>query len=157
MANTKSKKIKTSNYIIKQISASETHSVRHPVLRAGKSIESCIFEGDTLKSTIHLGLFMDNNLVGISSFLKNSNPGIPETSQYQLRGMAVLKSFQGKGLGQIILKHGESLLKEKNAKVLWCNAREVAINFYKKNGYQIIGKSFNLKGIGLHYKMYKTL
>ncbi|PWH81704.1 GNAT family N-acetyltransferase [Algibacter marinivivus] len=151
------KTIANSNYIVKQINAEETHTVRHPVLRTGKPIESCIFNGDNLKSTIHLGIFIKDQLVGISSFFKNSNPNILEENQYQLRGMAILKSFQGKGLGNIILKQGEDLLKEKKIKILWCNAREVAIHFYKKNNYQIIGKPFNIKQIGIHYVMYKTL
>lgn len=71
--------------------------------------------------------------------------------------MAILKEHQGKGIGKIILKHGEQLLKEQHAKIIWCNAREVAITFYKKNGYQIIGESFNIKDIGLHYVMFKVL
>ena len=71
--------------------------------------------------------------------------------------MAVLKPLQGKGLGKTILRHGEVLLKEKNVNIIWCNAREIAVNFYKKNGYQIIGESFNIKDIGLHYAMYKVL
>jgi len=80
-----------------------------------------------------------------------------ETPQYQLRGMAVLKPFQGKGLGEFILRHGDVLLKEKNAKIIWCNARENAVHFYKKNAYQIIGEPFNIKDIGLHNVMYKVL
>lgn len=96
-------------------------------------------------------------MVGICSFFKNNNPNISLNQQYQLRGMAVLKEFQGYGLGKIILTHGEGLLKDKRAKTVWCNAREVALNFYKKNGYQIIGDPFNISDIGLHYVMHKTL
>ncbi len=154
----KSKFIKTSNYIIKQIASNETHTVRHPILRTKKPIESCVFDGDDLETTVHLGLFINNSLVGISSFFKKSNPAISaKTAQYQLRGMAVLKTFQGKGLGHILLEHGENLLKEKHIKILWCNAREVAINFYKKNNYKIIGEAFIIKDIGLHYTMHKSL
>lgn len=96
--------------------------------------------------------------MGISSFFKKSNPSISiKTTQYQLRGMAVLNAFQGKGLGHILLEYGENLLKEKHIPIIWCNARQVAINFYKKNNYQIIGEAFYLKDIGLHYTMYKNL
>ena len=121
-------------------------------------MESCVFDGDNLETTIHLGIFIKNNLVGVSSFFKKSNSIISsETAQYQLRGMAVLKSYQGKGLGRILIEHGENLLKEKQIEIVWCNAREVAINFYKKNNYHIIGEAFILKDIGLHYTMYKNL
>jgi len=153
----KIKNISTSNYKIKIICSKETYSVRHPILRAGKSIESCVFEGDDLETTIHFGVFSKENLVGICSFYKNSHPNILETPQYQLRGIAVLKPFQGKGFGKKILRHAEDFLKEKRAIIIWCNAREIAINFYKKNGYQIIGEPFYIRDIGLHYAMYKVL
>jgi ribosomal protein S18 acetylase RimI-like enzyme len=154
----KSKFIKTSNYIVKIISSKETHTVRHPVLRAGKPVDSCVFDGDNLETTLHLGILHEHKLIGVSSFFKKSNSIISsEKTQYQLRGMAVLESFQGKGLGHILLKHGENMLREKHITAIWCNAREVAINFYKKNNYQVIGKSFIIKDIGLHYTMYKNL
>jgi GNAT superfamily N-acetyltransferase len=149
--------INTSNYKIKKISAPEAYSVRHPVLREGKPLESCIFEGDELNSTIHLGILVDETLVGVCSFLKNTTPYVSEKAQYQLRGMAVLQSHQNKGLGGIILKHGESYLKAQNTALIWCNAREIAANFYKNNGYKIVGKPFNIKHIGLHYVMCKKL
>ena len=71
--------------------------------------------------------------------------------------MAILNEFQGKGLGHQILHFGEQLLKKKNTKIVWCNAREVALNFYSKNGYEIIGRPFNVESIGLHFIMYKVL
>ena len=36
--------------IIKKISSAETFSVKHPVLRKGKSMESCCFEDDDLEN-----------------------------------------------------------------------------------------------------------
>lgn len=142
---------------INQITSNDTQAIRHAVLRIGKPIESCVFEGDNLETTVHFGIFINENLAGISSFFKNSNPNFSETPQYQLRGMAISKQFQNKGLGEIILKYGEAFLKEKDTKIIWCNAREIAISFYKKNAYQIIGESFNIKDIGLHHAMYKVL
>tara|TARA_R110002049_G_scaffold274391_2_gene452320 strand:+ start:1067 stop:1591 length:525 start_codon:yes stop_codon:yes gene_type:complete len=137
------------------INSEDTYSVRHPVLRAGKPIESCIFEGDELETTIHLGLFLNDKLIGVSTFLKKNNSLLSDSGQYQLRGMAILKEFQGYGFGKIILEHGELILKNKKVKTIWCNAREVAVNFYKKTGYQTIGKPFDIKDIGKHFIMYK--
>jgi ribosomal protein S18 acetylase RimI-like enzyme len=145
------------NYTIKHITALETHEVRHPVLREGKPIESCVFIGDNLKTTIHLGLFSKEKPIGVCSFLKNKHHSIPHYNQFQLRGMAVLNEFQGKGLGQLLLKHGESELKKRKTKFLWCNARETAVRFYKKCGFEIIGEPFDIESVGLHYAMYKTL
>ena len=143
--------------IIKKISASETYKVRHPVLRTGKPIESCIFDGDEHENTFHLGLYIENKLAAVASFLKNNNPLIIEKHQYQLRGMAVIEEFQKKGLGKDILNFAESLLKQENTEVIWCNAREIAVNFYKNCNYKIIGNTYTIKNIGLHYTMYKNI
>jgi ribosomal protein S18 acetylase RimI-like enzyme len=71
--------------------------------------------------------------------------------------MAVLKSHQKKGLGKALIHFGENLLQQKKVSIVWCNAREVAVNFYKNNGFNIISKPFHIGDIGLHYVMCKSL
>jgi GNAT superfamily N-acetyltransferase len=149
--------INSTNYKIKQISVQEAYGVRHPVLRKGKPLESCAFNGDFLDTTLHFGIFDKEALLGICSLLKNTTPLISTKTQYQLRGMAILKPYQNKGLGGILLKHVENILTAQNIELIWCNARESAVHFYKKNGYNIAGNPFNIKDIGLHYVMYKNL
>ncbi|WP_298536142.1 GNAT family N-acetyltransferase [uncultured Algibacter sp.] len=153
----KSININSHNYFIKLINSEETYKVRHPILRSGKPIESCAFEGDDHKTTLHLGLYFKDEIVGVCSFLKNKHVNINQESQYQLRGMAVLENFQRTGIGYELLNYAENLLKAKNTNTIWCNAREVALHFYKKNGYTIFGLPFNIGDIGLHYTMYKNL
>ena len=145
------------NYTIKQIKAEETYAIRHPVLREGKPIDSCKFNGDDLLTTFHLGLFTDEKLVGVGSFLQNKNNLLVDDNQFQLRGMAILKPFQRKKFGQILLEYAESELKKQQITLLWCHARETATNFYKKCGYQIIGNPFNIESAGIQYIMYKNL
>lgn len=145
------------NFNIKQIPSEETHSVRHPILRAGYPIESCIFDGDNLKTTFHLGIFTEDKLLGVCSFFKNNHPSFSENEQYQLRGMAILEPHQKQGLGELLLKHGENILKTKHANLVWCNARETAIHFYAKNEFQITGTPFNIETVGIHYLMHKSL
>lgn len=148
---------KASNFKIKLISSKETFPVRHPVLRAGRPLEECIFDNDDLETTKHLGLFSEEKLVGVATFLKSKNQLFKEEAQYQLRGMAVLEDHQGHGFGDAILNYGEHLLKQENVTLLWFNARTVAIGFYQRNNYNIIGASFEISGVGTHYVMYKTL
>jgi hypothetical protein len=56
--------------IIKKIAAAETYSVRLPVLRKGKPIESCRFDGDDLEKPQHFGLYLSRKLIGIISLFK---------------------------------------------------------------------------------------
>lgn len=141
---------------IKNISPTETYAVRHPVLRQGKPIETCSFEGDLHPESIHLGLYANNRLVGVASYLKNSHADF-SGNQYQLRGMAVLPEFQQNGFGEMLFKAGEKQLKEKKADILWFNAREIAKNFYLKQHCIVMGEPYEIKGVGMHYLMVKEI
>ena len=143
--------------IIKEVSVLETFEVRHPVLRAQKPLESCRFEGDDLETTKHFGLFSDGNLVGVVSVFENKSNKFSEKRQFQIRGMAVLPSEQGKGYGQKLLDFAEDFIKKEGGNLIWFNARSVAVRFYEKSGYAVKGNSFEIPGVGIHFVMYKKL
>lgn len=140
---------------VKQINAEDTYQIRLEVLR--KNIPKPFkFDGDFDKDTIHLGAFKNNKLIAISSYMKVLNSNF-KGSQYQLRGMATLEAFQGFGAGKVMMEKAFSILKDKNIECIWCNAREIAVPFYKKLGFEIFGNKFAIEYIGAHYKMYKYL
>lgn len=141
---------------IRKIKPEETYEVRHPVLREGRPIEDCKFDNDDAPGTFHLGLFIQDDLLGIVTYLKNNLEDL-QGNQYQLRGMAILKKHQKRGFGNLLIKKGEDIIKQENGTIVWCNAREIAVDFYIKNGFKIIGKPFVIPKIGLHYVMYKNL
>lgn len=142
---------------IKEITSKETYIVRQPVLRAGKPIESCIFEGDDLETTHHFGLFENNDLTGIISLFKQINPIFAEQNQAQIRGMAVLGSHQKKGFGDALVKYCETYCIENKTDLIWFNARTATVGFYQKLNYQTLGEPFDIKDVGEHYLMYKKL
>lgn len=141
---------------IKKISAEDTIPIRQAVLRQGKPISSCVFKGDELKSTVHLGLFFKDQLAAIATFNDNQRSGF-KGSQIQLRGMAVLDQYKAKGYGRLLLETGEQLATQKKATILWFNARILARSFYEKYGYKIIGDSFEIPDVGTHFAMYKLI
>lgn len=75
----------------------------------------------------------------------------------QVRYMAVDNAQQGKGLGQLVLKHLEGAAKSKGLIKIELQARENAVKFYENNGYRIKEKSFLLWGIIQHYLMEKEI
>lgn len=75
----------------------------------------------------------------------------------QIRFMAIRPDQQGKGLGNLILKHLEAIAREWHVKQLTLQARENALNFYHRNGFKVIEKSHLLFGKIQHYKMVKLL
>lgn len=141
--------------IIKKISSVETFSVRHPVLRKGKPIESCHFEGDDLGTTQHFGLYLEQELVGIISLFKKSNPDFLEKNQYQIRGMAVLENQRKKDFGKALILYSEEKCKNQNVDLIWFNARIEASGFYEKMGYQKKGVPFEIPDVGEHIVMFK--
>ena len=144
-------------FVIKEISAFETIIVRHPVLRFGKPIESCRFEGDDLPTTKHFGLFFENQLSGVVSVFEAKNNLFLEENQFQIRGMAVLEQHQKKGFGVTLLKYCENQIRNKMNEIIWFNARESAIGFYEKSDYQKSGDGFEIADIGIHYVLFKKL
>lgn len=142
---------------IKKITAFESIIVRHPVLRPGRPIESCHFDGDDLLSTSHFGLFLENQLAGVISAFKAQNKLFSEENQYQIRGMAVLSEFQKKGFGEALLEYCENEIRLKSGNLIWFNARETAIGFYEKSGYEILGDQFEIPDVGPHYILFKVI
>ncbi len=147
---------------IKKIPSEETIPVRHAVLRQGKPVSSCIFDGDNDPKTIHFGYFKEKTLVGVLSLYQNSTENIhllnPE-KHFQIRGMAVLTEFQKQGIGELLVIFAENhILSDQREKTLvWFNARENAVGFYEKLAYQKTGVPFEIPDVGPHYIMYKIL
>ena len=141
--------------IIKNISPAETFLVRHPVLRKGKPVESCHFDGDDLETTQHFGLFLGHELVGIISLFKKSNPDFLEKNQCQIRGMAVLENQRKKDFGKALIIYSEEQCKNKNVDLIWFNARMEASGFYEKMGYLKTGIPFEIPDVGKHIVMFK--
>ena len=142
---------------IKQISALQTYPVRHAVLRNDKPLESCRFDGDALETTTHFGYFEHGHLVGIASLFESENEFFGALKQFQLRGMAVLPAHQKKGIGEKLVLHCERFARKKQADLIWFNAREIAVGFYQKLGYEIFGNAFEIPRVGPHYIMLKSL
>nr|WP_315158103.1 GNAT family N-acetyltransferase [uncultured Flavobacterium sp.] len=144
-------------YTIRKIEAEATFPVRHSVLRSGKPLSSCYFEGDKDDETAHFGIFEKDELLGVASFFAQKCNFFQQEKQFQLRGMAILDQHQNKGLGKIVLQSCELHLKENKVELIWFNARESAIGFYRSLEYNLEGDLFDIPDVGPHVIMYKTI
>jgi GNAT superfamily N-acetyltransferase len=143
--------------MIKFIQSAELLSVRNIVLREGKLTNNeCRFPTDEIEGAFHLGYFVDDELATVVS-LHPQNYGEIAGIGYQLRGMATLAEYRGKGLGKLIVDFAIGQLRKRGADYIWCNARKVASKFYKDCGFKIISNEFEIKGIGPHYVMCRKL
>ncbi len=148
---------KPSNHLkkmIKFITAEDTLPIRNEVLRDGKlNLDECRFPSDQNEGAFHVGNFEENILVSIASFHPQNVEGHIGVG-YQLRGMATIPGFQGKGKGNQLLNFAIVYLRGQKINYLWCNARKKALNFYLGIGFEIISDEFDVPGIGPHYMMY---
>lgn len=102
-------------------------------------------------NSIHIMVIEGSKIIGVGRGQFNTR------KEAQIRYMAVEENQQGKGIGSKLLNSLENRLKKKGAEYIILNARESAVNFYKKHGYKIIGKSHTLFGVIPHFKMRKKL
>lgn len=129
-------------YTIKELTVDQTRPLRHSVLRPGLPVESVTYTEDNQEGSLHLGLYIDELLVTVASFYKQSNILFQGTLQYQLRGMATDPAYRNKNAGNMLLSYAICRLKEINADLLWCNGRLVAQSFYEKLEFKTIGDMF---------------
>ena len=142
-------------YSIQKINSTETYPVRHIVLRAGKPIESCQFNGDELGSTHHFGYYLNNQIIGVISLFEIDNSLFIAQRPFQIRGMAVLPTYQKQGIGEALVKEAEKFCTTQKADLIWFNARTTAVGFYQKMGYEIVGSEFEINEVGPHFLMFK--
>ena len=76
---------------IKQIIALKTFPALHVVLWAEKLIESYRFDSNTLKTTVHSGLYGSDNLLEVISLFESKNDSFTIEKQLQIHGISVLK------------------------------------------------------------------
>jgi N-acetylglutamate synthase-like GNAT family acetyltransferase len=79
------------------------------------------------------------------------------SDEAQVRYMAVDDSWRSKGLGGRILAGLEAQARALSVKRIVLNAREQAIDFYKRHGYRVEGPSETLFGEVRHVRMRKDL
>jgi len=75
----------------------------------------------------------------------------------QIRSISVEEDWAGKGIGSMVLKELEKIVKAKDAKRIIIHSRSNAVEFYKKHGYQVVEESYTLFGVIPHFLMEKMI
>lgn len=128
------------------------YDLRFEVLRKpwGQPSASSKVEDD--ENAFHWAAFSkDQKLVGCCRLNKDKE------KSGQIRFMAVHPTFQGQGIGKLLLTQAEAFAKTNGIYRIWMNARENAIPFYTNCGYHIIGEGPTLWGQIPHKVMEKIL
>src|ERR1019366_1618169 len=106
-------------------------------------LEAANFDGDEEPSSHHVGAFLSNGEnIGCASIVREAMNG--ETG-WRLRGMAVRADKQSSGIGGQLLRELERIVQlENQGRLLWCNARTPAVEFYERAGWIVVGEEFEI-------------
>ena len=151
------KERESTDFEVGPITAAETRPMRHKVLRPHQAPEELVYPGDEAPESRHVGAFVGSRLVGVATVVPGPMPGIPDEHAWQVRGMATLPEFRGRGLGTAMLRALIAHVAGHSGTVLWCNARTPALRFYKRLGFATRGGEFLIPISGPHYMLWRAI
>jgi predicted GNAT family N-acyltransferase len=124
---------------VRGVSADVVRPLRHAILRAGYPESESIYPADDLVDTVHLAAFDGDEVVGTATLFPEPYAGQPA---WRLRGMAVADGWRCRGIGSQLLGEVVDQVRESGGRLLWCNARTVALPFYVGHGFTTVGEEF---------------
>ncbi len=146
------------SYFVEEVPTSEVLVLRMAVLRDGTPSQDPRYADDDTNGSVNLGIHESGILVACSTWLPRPWPLDQSAPATQLRGMAVAKHLQSKGLGRILLQAGIDRAVSMGSTYVWARARNNALYFYERNSFATIGDQFidEASGLGHHLVMLKT-
>jgi GNAT superfamily N-acetyltransferase len=127
---------------IEQVDTAVVLPVRMRVLRDGTPSDDPAFDGDDDPTTVHLAAYVDDDVIGVSTWLWRPWPFDAARPAVQLRGMATDRAVQGAGIGGLLLEAGVARAFADGAELTWANARDSALRFYRSHGFHVEGEGF---------------
>lgn len=127
------------------------YDLRYRILREplGKERGSERNEGDA--DATHLALWKDQKIIGVARL------DLVENHLCQARFVAIENNLQGKGYGQQIMTALEEEAIKQGYQKIMLHAREIALPFYQRLGYILVGPSYKLFDQIQHFEMFKPL
>ena len=100
---------------------------------------------------VHRMMMYNDNYIGVGRLQDNGK------EQAQIRYMAIKNEYQNQGFGKLLIFDLEKIAKERGAKEIILQSREIAVKFYQKSGYIIEKKTYLLFNDIQHFLMKKIL
>lgn len=123
----------------------QTIALRRRVLRIPLGLDFSAEELQLEKDQHHFG-WLQNGMVRACCILVDQG-----NSEFKLRQMAVEPSVQESGMGRKLVSAVENWARQEGGKQIRLHARQNAIPFYEKLGYEVIGDWFT--EVGLPHKL----
>jgi ribosomal protein S18 acetylase RimI-like enzyme len=127
-----------------------TLALRDAVMRKPLGLKFTTDELERDRTDFHLARYEDGQLVACLVLSPLCATDI------QMRQVAVAPELQGKGIGRALCQFAEDFARQHGFSRISLHARDTAIRFYEKLGYQRIGEPFEQVTIP-HWEMQKQL
>lgn len=147
----------TAPFHLRRITVAEAFPLRFGILRRSLPPAESRYPQDHDAQTVHIGAFLDGRLVSVGSLLPDpQEDGIAE-GVFRLRGMVTVPDFRGLGVGGALLDRGVEMVAGQGGRLVWCNGRTAAMEFYRRHGFEPVGEEFETPGTGPHYRFVRTI
>jgi PhzF family phenazine biosynthesis protein len=134
------------------VDAELLYPLRLEVLRPGQPVDSVVHDYDSFPETANVAAFdAAGTVVACASFYPEAYADGRDA--WRLRAMASAPQVRGQGFGARALRFGIDEVRRRGGRLLWCNARTVAVAFYQHLGFEVVGDEFDIPGIGPHFAM----
>jgi GNAT superfamily N-acetyltransferase len=147
--------VPNSNFVVEQPLTKQDfelyNQLRYEVLRKPWNQPRGSESDETDTESIHAFIIKDNKAIACGRVI------FIDPTTAQIRTMAVHPSYQGKGLGKLVIGYLEDIARKNNRTKIILHARESAVKFYENCGYKVKETSYLLFGEIQHYLMDKTI
>lgn len=148
------------HFTVRQVEPERTFALRHRVLRGHEPIEKLRLPSDDDPASGTFAAFDDatGDVIGTAAVFREPPPWDPHVdSAWRLRGMATAERWRSKGVGSAVLAAVVEHVVSAGGRLLWCNARVPAVNFYERAGFERVGEEWDEPYIGPHVTMARKL
>jgi ribosomal protein S18 acetylase RimI-like enzyme len=143
--------------IVEVVPGAVTSELRRTILRPRWPTGSAM-HGDEDPAAVHLAARLeDGEVAGACVLIPRRCPAFPdEGAAWQLRGMAA--RTQRIGIGTALTEAAVAEVRRRGGRLIWCDARESAVEFYRRQGFTGTGEIYPHPETGApHLLMYREL
>ncbi|MEY4032175.1 MAG: hypothetical protein RL573_1087 [Actinomycetota bacterium] len=125
-----------------QLPTADILDLRVRVLRKGTPFTHANYPEDAYPDVVNFCIVRGGQPVATSTWFTKECPEVPGVPAVQLKGMAVDDELQGDGLGALLIDRGLQHARSLGAEVVWARARDSALYFYERRGFEVRGDGF---------------
>jgi GNAT superfamily N-acetyltransferase len=124
---------------------------RHEIIRPMQRPEDIVYFGDRVRSSLHVGAFLEDNLVGVVSVVREPCPSIADQNTWRARALGVRPEMRRTGLGRRLMQVTFGYAASQHASIVWGHARTKIIQLHLSVGMEKWGEEFHDPLTGPHY------